>query len=84
VALACEEETVSASDVIARLRELLTRDELKVLRRLSRGATSAVNRIDANRLQDRGLVGRVPMVGMTYCITEAGRAALDALAGGGE
>jgi hypothetical protein len=70
---------MSATEAIARLRELLTRDELKVLRRLSRGATSAVNRIDANRLQDRGLVGRVPMVAMTYCITEAGRAALDAL-----
>jgi len=54
----------------------LTRDEVKVLRRLSRDATSAVNRIDADRLQDRGLVGRVPMVSMTYCITDAGRAAL--------
>lgn len=51
-------------------------EELKVLRRLAKGPTSSVDRLTAGRLQDRGLVGRVPMVSWTFCITDAGRAAL--------
>jgi len=51
-------------------------DELKVLRRLSKGPATSVDRITADALQDRGLVGRVSGVAMTYCITPEGLAAL--------
>lgn len=54
----------------------LNSDELSVLRRLSKGRTSSVDRQTADNLQELGLVGRVEGVSMVYRITPAGADAL--------
>ena len=54
----------------------LTLDELKVLRRLSKGPATSVDRFVASRLVDRGLAGRISGIAWTFCSTPAGNLAL--------